>query len=130
MGEHVAKQALVGCVRYNINWYSGFLFQTWEDPSCSNPDVENAFGDNDPGKTHAVIGEALNVNAKENKLQFEIGSETTKFQMGNLPASLALVTKQQISVLQEYAWKVIAKPNEAWAKLVKRSVPARELSLV
>jgi len=50
--------------------------------------------------------------------------------MGNLPASLALVTKQQISVLPEYAWKVIAKPNEAWAKLVKRSVPARELSLV
>jgi len=72
----------------------------------------------------------LNVNAKENKLQCEIGSETTKFQMGNLPASLALGTKQQISVLQEYAWKVIAKPNEAWAKLVKRSVPARELSLV
>jgi len=34
------------------------------------------------------------------------------------------------SVLQEYAWKEIAKPNEAWAKLVKRSVPARELSLV
>jgi hypothetical protein len=102
MGEHVAKQALVGCVRYNINWNSGFLCQTWEDPSCSNLDVENAFGDNDPvdvveiGKRQAVIGEALNINAKENKLQFEIGSETTKFQMGNLPASLALVTKQQI----------------------------------
>jgi hypothetical protein len=48
------------------------------------------------GKRQAVTGEALNVNAKENKLQFEIGSETTKFQMGNLPASLVLVTKQQI----------------------------------
>jgi inorganic pyrophosphatase len=31
---------------------------------------------------------------------------------------------------KEYAWKVIAKPNEAWAKLMKRSVPAGELSLV
>ncbi|CAK9257876.1 unnamed protein product [Sphagnum jensenii] len=130
MGVHVAKQALVGCARFNINCNSGFLCQTWEDPSCSNPDVENAFGDNDPGKRQAVIGEALNGNAKEKKLQFEIGSVTTKFQMGNLPASLALVTKQQISVLLEYAWKVIAKPNEARAKLVKRSVPAGELSLV
>jgi hypothetical protein len=102
MGVHVAKQALVGCARFNINCNSGFLCQTWEDPSCSNPDVENAFGDNDPvdvveiGKRQAVIGEALNGNAKEKKLQFEIGSVTTKFQMGNLPASLALVTKQQI----------------------------------
>jgi len=31
------------------------------------------------GKWQAVIGEALNGHAKENKLQFEIGSETTKF---------------------------------------------------
>jgi hypothetical protein len=31
---------------------------------------------------------------------------------------------------KEYALKVIAETNEAWAKLVKRSVPAGELSLV
>lgn len=33
----------------NINWNYGLLPQTWEDPAHSNPDVENAFGDNDPG---------------------------------------------------------------------------------
>jgi hypothetical protein len=54
MGEHVAKQALVGCARFNINCNSGFLCQTWEDPSCSNPDVEDAFGDNDPGEFYAT----------------------------------------------------------------------------
>jgi hypothetical protein len=31
---------------------------------------------------------------------------------------------------KEYALKIIAETNEAWAKLVKRSVPAGELSLV
>jgi hypothetical protein len=34
-----------------------------------------------------------------------------------------------VFMLQEYALKVIAETNEAWAKLVKRSVPAGELSL-
>lgn len=32
-------------------------------------------------------------------------------------------------VLQEYALKVIAETNESWAKLVRRAVPAGELSL-
>lgn len=36
--------------RYNINWNYGLLPQTWEDPSFANPDVDGAFGDNDPGK--------------------------------------------------------------------------------
>jgi hypothetical protein len=45
-------------------------------------------------------------------------------------AGHSFVVMSFCSVLQEYAWKVIAKPNEAWAKLAKRSVPARELSLV
>lgn len=36
--------------RYNINWNYGLLPQTWEDPSHSNPDVEGAAGDNDPGE--------------------------------------------------------------------------------
>jgi hypothetical protein len=45
-------------------------------------------------------------------------------------AGHSFVVMSFCSVLQEYAWKVIAKSNEALAKLVKRSVPARELSLV
>jgi inorganic pyrophosphatase len=35
--------------RYNINWNYGLLPQTWEDPTHSNPDIENTYGDNDPG---------------------------------------------------------------------------------
>jgi len=31
--------------------------------------------------------------------------------------------------LQDYTLKIIEETNEAWAKLVKRSVPAGELSL-
>lgn len=31
---------------------------------------------------------------------------------------------------QDYALKVITETNESWAKLVKRSIPAGELSLV
>ena len=34
---------------YNINWNYGLLPQTWEDPSQANAEVEEAFGDNDPG---------------------------------------------------------------------------------
>jgi hypothetical protein len=34
---------------YNINWNYGLLPQTWEDPTHSNPDIENTYGDNDPG---------------------------------------------------------------------------------
>lgn len=34
---------------YNIKWNYGLFPQTWEDPSHSNPEVEDAFGDNDPG---------------------------------------------------------------------------------
>jgi hypothetical protein len=65
MGEHVAKQALVGCVRYNINWNSGFLCQTWEDPSCSNLDVENTFGDNDPGESYATPKKKLELEVSQ-----------------------------------------------------------------
>ena len=41
-----------GKLRYypkNINWNYGLLPKTWEDPSQANPEVEAAFGDNDPG---------------------------------------------------------------------------------
>lgn len=52
---------------HNINWNYGLLPQTWEDPSHSNPAVENAVGDNDPvdcveiGDRQAKIGEVLKV---------------------------------------------------------------------
>ncbi|CAN6458864.1 unnamed protein product [Victoria cruziana] len=52
---------------YNINWNYGLLPQTWEDPSFANPEVEGAFGDNDPvdvveiGGRQAKMGEILKV---------------------------------------------------------------------
>jgi inorganic pyrophosphatase len=157
---------------YNINWNYGLLPQTWEDPSHSNPDVENAFGDNDPvdvveiGERQAKIGEVLKVKPiavlamiDEGELDWKVvaistddpkadlinnvadcekhlpgtltairdwfrdykipdGKPANKFGLGNKPAD------------KDYALKVIAETNEAWAKLVKRSVPAGELSLV
>ncbi|CAA6657619.1 unnamed protein product [Spirodela intermedia] len=45
------------------------------------------------------------------------GKPANNFGLGNKPAS------------KEYALKVIAETNESWAKLVRRSVPAGELSL-
>jgi inorganic pyrophosphatase len=49
--NHIELYGSEDCMgdRYNINWNYGLLPQTWEDPSHSNSDVENAFGDNDPG---------------------------------------------------------------------------------
>ncbi|CAK9217408.1 unnamed protein product [Sphagnum jensenii] len=53
--------------RYNINWNYGLLPQTWEDPTHSNPDIENTYGDNDPvdiveiGERQAEVGEVLKV---------------------------------------------------------------------
>ncbi|EPS70106.1 inorganic pyrophosphatase [Genlisea aurea] len=46
------------------------------------------------------------------------GKPANKFGLGNKPAN------------KEYALKVISETNESWAKLVKRSIPAGELSLV
>ncbi|OMO92109.1 Inorganic pyrophosphatase [Corchorus olitorius] len=46
------------------------------------------------------------------------GKPANKFGLGNKAAS------------KDYALKVIMETNESWAKLVKRSVPAGELSLV
>ena len=40
--------------RYNINWNYGLLPQTWEDPSLANPEVDGAFGDNDPGNFESL----------------------------------------------------------------------------
>lgn len=42
-------------LRYSINWNYGLLPQTWEDPSHANPEVEGAFGDNDPGISSSFI---------------------------------------------------------------------------
>ncbi|KAJ8764778.1 hypothetical protein K2173_009179 [Erythroxylum novogranatense] len=46
------------------------------------------------------------------------GKPANKFGLGNKPAG------------KDYALKVITETNESWAKLVKRSIPAGELSLV
>ncbi|KAL0384366.1 UNVERIFIED_CONTAM: Soluble inorganic pyrophosphatase 6, chloroplastic [Sesamum radiatum] len=46
------------------------------------------------------------------------GKPANKFGLGNKPAN------------KDYALKVITETNESWAKLVKRSIPAGELSLV
>ncbi|KAL8170262.1 hypothetical protein V2J09_022066 [Rumex salicifolius] len=156
---------------YNINWNYGLLPQTWEDPSLSNPDVEGAFGDNDPvdvveiGEKRRNIGEVLKVKPigalamiDEGELDWKIvaislddpkaslvndvedvekhfpgtltairdwfrdykipdGKPANKFGLGNKAAN------------KDYALKVIAETNESWAKLIKRSTPAGELSL-
>ncbi|GAB4838384.1 Soluble inorganic pyrophosphatase 6, chloroplastic [Ancistrocladus abbreviatus] len=157
---------------YNINWNYGLLPQTWEDPSFSNPEVEGAFGDNDPvdvveiGEKQRKIGEVLKVKPlaalamiDEGELDWKIvaislddpkasllndindveqhfpgtltairdwfrdykipdGKPANKFGLGNKAAN------------KDYALKVITETNESWAKLVKRSIPAGELSLV
>ncbi|CAH1445034.1 unnamed protein product [Lactuca virosa] len=52
---------------YNINWNYGLLPQTWEDPSFANPDVDGAFGDNDPvdvveiGQNRGNVGQLMKV---------------------------------------------------------------------
>ncbi|XP_062022243.1 soluble inorganic pyrophosphatase 6, chloroplastic [Rosa rugosa] len=46
------------------------------------------------------------------------GKPANKFGLGNKPAN------------KDYALKVITETNESWAKLVKRSIPAGDLSLV
>ncbi|CAH1450506.1 unnamed protein product [Lactuca virosa] len=46
------------------------------------------------------------------------GKPANKFGLGNKAAN------------KDYALKVIAETNESWAKLVKRSIPSGELSLV
>ncbi|KAI0497637.1 hypothetical protein KFK09_020870 [Dendrobium nobile] len=46
------------------------------------------------------------------------GKPANQFGLGNKPAN------------KDYALKVITETNESWAKLIKRSVPAGELSLV
>ncbi|KAL0376026.1 UNVERIFIED_CONTAM: Soluble inorganic pyrophosphatase 6, chloroplastic [Sesamum calycinum] len=92
---------------YNINWNYGLLPQTWEDPSSANAEVEGAFGDNDP---------AIRDWFRDYKIPD--GKPANKFGLGNKPAN------------KDYALKVITETNESWAKLVKRSIPAGELSLV
>ncbi|KAI8027757.1 hypothetical protein LOK49_LG02G00703 [Camellia lanceoleosa] len=57
----------------------------------------------------------------------EIGSETTRSLLENPQKKFGLRNK---AAKQDYALKVITETNESWAKLVKRSVPPGELSLV
>ncbi|KAM0031693.1 putative inorganic diphosphatase [Helianthus debilis subsp. tardiflorus] len=157
---------------YNINWNYGLLPQTWEDPSFANPEVDGAFGDNDPvdvveiGESRGNIGQLMKVKPlgclamiDEGELDWKIiaislddpraslvndvedvekhfpgtltairdwfrdykipdGKPANSFGLGNKAAS------------KDYALKVITETNESWAKLVKRSTPAGELSLV
>jgi inorganic pyrophosphatase len=157
---------------YNINWNYGLLPQTWEDPSHSNPEVENSFGDNDPvdvveiGERQAEIGEVLKVKPlgvlamiDEGELDWKVVAISITDPKAHLVNDVHDVEKHFPGTLtairdwfrdykipdgkpankfglgdkaadKEYALKVIAETNEAWAKLVKRSVPAGELSLV
>ncbi|KVI01863.1 soluble inorganic pyrophosphatase 6, chloroplastic-like [Cynara cardunculus var. scolymus] len=157
---------------YNINWNYGLLPQTWEDPSLANPEVDGAFGDNDPvdvveiGESRGNVGQLVKVKPlgclamiDEGELDWKIvaislddpkaslvndvddvekhfpgtltairdwfrdykipdGKPANKFGLGNKAAN------------KDYALKVITETNESWAKLVKRSTPAGELSLV
>ncbi|KAI3702281.1 hypothetical protein L6452_28014 [Arctium lappa] len=157
---------------YNINWNYGLLPQTWEDPSLANPEVDGAFGDNDPvdvveiGESRGNVGQLMKVKPlgclamiDEGELDWKIvaislddpkaslvndvddvekhfpgtltairdwfrdykipdGKPANKFGLGNKAAN------------KDYALKVITETNESWAKLVKRSTPAGELSLV
>ncbi|WMV50958.1 hypothetical protein MTR67_044343 [Solanum verrucosum] len=142
---------------YNIHWNYGLLPQTWEDPSLANAEVEGAFGDNDPGlegQTLAALamideGEldwkivAISLDDPQASLVNDIddvekhfpgtltairnwfrdykipdGKPANKFGLGNKPAN------------KDYALKVIMETNESWAKLVKRSIPAGDLSLI
>ncbi|CAI9294456.1 unnamed protein product [Lactuca saligna] len=133
---------------YNINWNYGLLPQTWEDPSLANPDVDGAFGDNDPVDV-VEIGEldwkivAISLDDPRAPLVNDVddvdkhfpgtltairdwfrdykipdGKPANKFGLGNKAAN------------KDYALKVIMETNESWAKLVKRSIPSGELSLV
>ncbi|KAI3827919.1 hypothetical protein L1987_02008 [Smallanthus sonchifolius] len=151
--------------QYNINWNYGLLPQTWEDPSFANPEVDGAFGDNDPvdvveiGESRGNIGQLMKVKPlgclaiiDEGELDWKIiaislddpraslvndvmtsrsisrdwfrdykipdGKPANNFGLGNKTAN------------KDYALKVITETNESWAKLVKRSTPAGELSLV
>nr|VDC84844.1 unnamed protein product [Brassica rapa] len=144
---------------YNINWNYGLLPQTWEDPSRANSEVEGAFGDNDPvdvveiGEAQRKIGEVLKIKPlaalamiDEGELDWKIvaislddpkahlvndvddvekhfppletdGKPANRFGLGDRPAN------------KDYALEIIHETNESWAKLVKRSVDAGDLSL-
>ncbi|OMO57475.1 Inorganic pyrophosphatase [Corchorus olitorius] len=157
---------------YTINWNYGLFPQTWEDPSFSNPEIEGAYGDNDPvdvveiGERQRKIGQILKVKPlaalamiDEGELDWKIvaislddpraplvndvddvekhfpgtllairdwfrdykipdGKPANKFALGNKAAN------------KDYALKVINETNDSWAKLVKRSIPAGDLSLL
>nr|GMD07224.1 soluble inorganic pyrophosphatase 6, chloroplastic-like [Ipomoea batatas]GMD08788.1 soluble inorganic pyrophosphatase 6, chloroplastic-like [Ipomoea batatas] len=114
---------------YNIHWNYGLLPQTWEDPSFANSEVDGAFGDNDPvdvveiGEKRGKIGEILKGTLTAIRDWFRDykipdGKPANKFGLGNKPAN------------KDYALKVITETNESWAKLVQRSIPSGELSLV
>ncbi|KAI8026829.1 hypothetical protein LOK49_LG02G00723 [Camellia lanceoleosa] len=58
------------------------------------------------------------------------GKPAKKFGLRNKAAKQGIMISMLQSIYIDYALKVITETNESWAKLVKRSVPLGELSLV
>ncbi|KAI7996794.1 hypothetical protein LOK49_LG10G00556 [Camellia lanceoleosa] len=131
---------------YNINWNYGLFPQTWEDPSFANSEIMKvkplaALAMLDEGELDWKIV-AISLDDPRASLVNDIddmekhlpalsphrdrfrdykipdGKPAKKFGLGNKAAN------------KDYALKVIIETNESWAKLMKRSIPPRELSLV
>ncbi|KAG5104555.1 hypothetical protein JHK82_041525 [Glycine max] len=124
---------------YNIHWNYGLLPQTWEDPSFANSEVEGALGDNDPvdvveiGERQRKIGEVLKVKPLGALAMIDEGELDWKIVAISLDDPKAPFVNDVDDVekhFPDYALKVIKETNESWNKLIKRSIPAGELSLV
>ncbi|XP_077217592.1 soluble inorganic pyrophosphatase 6, chloroplastic-like isoform X2 [Tasmannia lanceolata] len=124
---------------YNINWNYGLLPQTWEDPTHANTEVDGAFGDNDPvdvveiGEMRGKIGQILKVKPLAALAMIDEGELDWKIiaiSLDDPKASLVNDVHDVEKHFPDYALKVISETNESWAKLIKRSVYAGDLSLV
>ncbi|CAF1881701.1 BnaC02g00750D [Brassica napus] len=120
--------------------------ETWEDPSQANAEVEGAFGDNDPvdvveiGEAQRKIGEILKLILSMMLMMLRSISRVHytairdwfrdyKIPDGKPANRFGLGDKPVIQISLDYALKIIHETNESWAKLVKRSVDAGDLSL-
>ncbi|KAK1295983.1 hypothetical protein QJS10_CPB15g01284 [Acorus calamus] len=124
---------------YNINWNYGLLPHTWEDPNHANIEVEGAFGDNDPvdvveiGENRAKIGQIVKIKPVGAFAMIDEGELDWKIVAISLDDPRAPLVNDVGDVEKHFpdsALKVITETNESWAKLIKRNVPAGELSLV
>ncbi|KAF2564521.1 hypothetical protein F2Q70_00014159 [Brassica cretica] len=114
------------------------ILSTWEDPSQANSEVEGAFGDNDPvdvveiGEAERKIGEVLKVKPLAALAMIDEGELDRKIVAISLDDPKAHLVNDVDDVekhFPDYAMKIIHETNESWAKLVKRSVDAGDLSL-